>query len=414
MFAESRPSLDLELLRPGAERDIRPLAELWVQAFPGDRTAAERERELREGGTFGGLESCWVAERNGRMVAALRAYALAMHMHGGVLPAMGLAAVAVAPDHRRRGLGCGVCGEALRIAYARGDVLSALYPFRASFYRALGYTLAGELHRYRFPPRALPEYDEHRFVRAALRVDRDAIAEVYERVACSLNGMLVRLPKMWAFLDDARWYAFVYDAGGAGIRGYVVVRHRLARRPEARALQVKELLAEDEEAYRGLLGWLAAQRDQWPRVIYDALPEECFAGRLSHPRTRGTRPARGLWFETARVLRGPMLRIVNVERALRALDGPLPETLTVRDGQLPPNEGEWRLGAGRVERTSAGAADPATVPPLSIAELTARYLAWRPGCTLAATRGAGGGGAPRAPWAPHLRPPRSFLFLETF
>ncbi|MBI4538015.1 MAG: GNAT family N-acetyltransferase [Gemmatimonadetes bacterium] len=411
----------LELLRPATDGDVRALAELWVQAFPGERTVADRERELREGGPHGGLESCWVAEDGPRVVAALRAYALEMYVHGVLFPTMGLAAVAVAPDRRRRGLGRRICTEALSIAGARGDVLSILYPYRASFYRALGYTLAGELHRYRFAPEALPEYEERRFVRAALRVDRESVAELYERVALRTNGMLRRPPKLWAFLDDPRWYAFVYDAGRDGIRGYVIVRHRVGRSPDRRALQVKELVAETGEAYRGLLGWVAAQRDQWPQIIYDALPVERFAERLTHPQTPGTRQVRGLWFETARVLQGPMVRIVSVASALTPLDWPGPERFAVEDAQIPQNEGPWRIGSGRLVRregratqavTVAGEGGPLTV---SVAELTARFLEWHAGDPLVVgsrpTHSALPAVLAQADRAPAARP---FLLLEVF
>ena len=67
-----------------------------------------------------------------------------------------MSGVAVAPDFRRRGLGRSLCAKALREGRQRGDVLSLLYPFRVSFYVGLGYTLAGEMHHYRFRPADLP------------------------------------------------------------------------------------------------------------------------------------------------------------------------------------------------------------------------------------------------------------------
>ncbi|MBI4519247.1 MAG: GNAT family N-acetyltransferase, partial [Gemmatimonadetes bacterium] len=379
----------VELLAPAGEHHVRSLAELWAEAFPRGKSVREREREIREGNGYGGLESCWVAERGGRVIAALRTYAFQMSMHGSVLPVMGLAGVAVAPDQRRRGVGRRICVEALRIAHARGDALSVLYPARASFYQPLGYALAGELHRYRFPPVALPQYEERSCVRAALRVDRAALAELHRRAAMSVNGMLLRTPRLWAFLDEPRWQAFVYDPGGRP-SGYVVVGSRTQTASSRPILQVKELIADDEAAYRGLLGWLAAQADRYQSIVYDALPEERLSERMADPRTHGRRPTRGLWFETARILRGPMLRIVDVELAFGLVASPVLETFAVLDPQIPANERVWEVGGRGLAEAGRGAAtapepwrDSQTVPlALSMAGLATRYLRWRPNARL--------------------------------
>jgi GNAT superfamily N-acetyltransferase len=114
-----------------AERDdIRTLAELWSRAFPGERTIEQRIRQLEMGGVFGGIDAVWMAHIDGRLAGAFRAYSLTQHVHGTTYPLMGLAAVAVDETARRRGVGRALCLEAIRIARERGDVLSALYPFR--------------------------------------------------------------------------------------------------------------------------------------------------------------------------------------------------------------------------------------------------------------------------------------------
>src|SRR5690606_12876028 len=138
-------------LRPARPEDIDELALLWSQAFP-SRSALERARELRDGMTYGGLDDCWIASERGQAVGALRTYRLTLHARGRCWPTLGLAAVAVAPDRRRRGLARRMCVQALRVARERGCVLAALFPFRTSFYADLGFTLVGTLLRHRFDP----------------------------------------------------------------------------------------------------------------------------------------------------------------------------------------------------------------------------------------------------------------------
>ena len=100
-------------IRPAQKKDIRPLAELWAQAFPGERTVEQRIRQLEAGGVYGGIETAWIAGDAGHAEGAFRAYRLEQHMHGAVIPMMGLAAVAVAAHARRKGLGAELCRVAL-------------------------------------------------------------------------------------------------------------------------------------------------------------------------------------------------------------------------------------------------------------------------------------------------------------
>jgi predicted acetyltransferase len=306
-------------------------------------------RQLEAGIPYGGLGCSWVAEIDGRLAGAYRAYRLTQHLAGAPLPVLGVAAVATAPTARRRGVGRAICRHALRLGRERGEVASLLYPFRPSFYRALGWGLAGELHTFRFSPTALPLYAEAVHVRAGAPEDRDLIAACYARVAARSHGLIARDRPIWSYhLDRIGVYPYLYDAGG--VRGYLLARFERGPAPEAGTLAVLELIAEDDEAYRALLGWIAAQRDQVREVSYDARPDERFDLRLSDPRPPSYRPARNLWFPTARRIRGPMLRVLDVAGALeprtRWGDGTIPAlalALEIHDAELPENRGPWRV-----------------------------------------------------------------------
>lgn len=366
-------------LQPAGEDDIPAMAALWAEAFP-EKPAERRDRELREGLTFGDLSDCWVVECDGRLAGALRTYRLTTHLWGRELPTMGLAGVAVAPDFRRRGIGRRMCVEALRIAEYRGDVLSALYPFRTSFYRELGYVLAGELHRYRFRPVELAMYPGwDRVVRAPDTGVAEA-REIYARVAAHANGLIRRTERMWSFCGRQDTHLYLHRDPRGRATGYIVVRGR-GGTPERSRLRVLELVAEDREAYLGLLGWLSVQRDQWGRITYDALPGENFHRRLAHPRTESSSMSRGLWFHSAAILRGPMFRIIDLEAVLGegatgdppcgAADG-WGDPMQVRDSQLPGNQGRWEGG-----RRTDPALSPATNGVRSIGEVTSLLLEGR-------------------------------------
>jgi predicted acetyltransferase len=310
-------------LRRAEEADIPTLARLWSDAFPGSASAEERERELTAGdGPWGGLETCRVAEADGAFVGALKSYALRMSLWGEELPVQGLAAVAVAPEARRSGVGTVICRMALEEARERGDLLSVLFPFRVGFYARLDYALAGELHRYRFPPEALPLFEERKRVRRLGAEEAwERVPHCYEALRKGSNGLIRRPEGLWTRAlgrEGVQVYGVEAENGSSHaapgfLTGYMVASPRRARRGRGPTLRVRESGALDLGSYRALLGWLSAQRDQWREVVYDALPGEQLHRTLDDPRLLGRERARGLWFPSATLLRGPMARILDLE-----------------------------------------------------------------------------------------------------
>lgn len=355
------------VLRAAHHGEIRDLAILWTHAFPGVRTFAQRVQDLEDGGTYGGIDSSFVAHAGRELVGALRMYRMHEYIGGAALPMMGLASVAISPTARRRGYGRDICRQALTLARERGDVLSVLYPFRPDFYRSLGWGTVGQLHSYTFAPEALRPVEEVLPVRLANAADEPAVTACYERVARRSNGLLHREGRAWRTHLDAQ-DTYVYLCERESVAGYVRVRYGRSAAPDLRPLTIIELIAEDDTAYTSLLGWISRQRELWRRVHYDALPEEQFAHRLTDPRPPGFRGARRLWAPVARVIRAPMLRVLDVRRAIedRKTWGDAPDctiALHVRDPELPANEQPLTIEheAGRVHVTDGARAADVTV-----------------------------------------------------
>jgi predicted acetyltransferase len=345
-------------IRPARTSDIRSLAEIWARAFPGERTVDQRVRQMEAGGVYGGAETAWIAvDDTDRPVGGFRAYSLMQHVHGAVLPMMGLAAVAVNDGARRRGLGAKLCRTALRHAYARGDVLSVLYPFRPSFYDALGWGLAGVLHRYRFRPESLPV--THEAPRVHVVAEPVAlISGCYDAVAAISNGLIVRSPRIWRqHLDWPGLHVIALVVDGA-CRAYCIAHFDPQPLTEDSILTIRELFALDGEAYAELLSWVSLQRNQWGYVVYDASPAEQFDLRLIEPRTPGCDVARTLFAYTASLIRGPMVRLVNVEKALTHRvwpQGTEQIRLVVTDDIIPQNNAslDVRISGGRASAERA-------------------------------------------------------------
>ncbi|MGH7476791.1 MAG: GNAT family N-acetyltransferase [Longimicrobiales bacterium] len=382
------------LLRQATRRDARALAELWVRAFPDERTVDDRVRQLESRALYGGIDDCWMLERAGHLVAGCRLYPFRQFLAGAELPMLGLGAVAVAPQARRQGIGAALCRDALRIGRERGDVVSALYPFRPDFYRALGWGYVGTLLGFRFAARAL-ESDAELVagVRLAGQDDRPAIERCFARVAERSHGPIRRPAGAWDAHLAAPTDVVLHEDAGT-LRGYLLVQRGRQRVAADRTLTVRELVAEGAVAYRALLGWIGAQADQWPQITYEARPDECFDLRLRDPRPPRFRPSRRrLWDPVARALRGPMLRVLDVPRALEsrawgaAPDSGFRARIEVRDRELPENAGPWavEVGAGvaRVVQGPCDAADASLiVEPATFAQIWAGEMAPSTACRL--------------------------------
>ncbi len=351
----SRNEIELRI-RPAEKEDARFLAELWAYGFPGGAGADARLGALLgEGGPYGGLETCWIGEVGGRSVGGFRNLSLRMWLRGRAYPVQGLAAVAVASEARRMGIGRKMCRRALEVGVESGALLSVLFPFRADYYAELGYVLIGELERHDFPPEALPLFPEYRGVRRLSSEEGvELLPRFYADLLPRMHGPVERTPAVWTHLLSGVDQLCGVPGPNGGLRGYMTTEATHVATPERSTLRIRELLAEDAEAYRALLGWISAQRGQWARVQYDASRGERVHKLLTHPRVPGSPAARGLWFPSSVLLRGPMLRILNLPELLREAGAESGAVLPVRDEQLPQNAGVWAWGSDGVRQTGQG------------------------------------------------------------
>ena len=341
-----------ETFRPARPDEVDEVARLQAHSFPAPgRTFAWWEDFLLNG-AHGGLESLWVAEEKGRLVGACQLLWLRQWIGGVAMPVMGLGGVAISPTHRRRGLAGRMLIAGFEHARERGDVGSALYPFRASFYAELGYGLAGEAHQYQIPPGLLLD---DRVERLRVRLvdtpqDEADMRHVYAEAAQRLQtGQLERTTrswkKIWGAEDQA---AVVYYGEGGAPEGYAIVRYRADLPVDKRFLEVEERAWLTIPAQRGIYGWLSTLGDQWREIVYRAHPEEGFGDRINEPRLPLlSAPGWGLWFPSATLLRGPMFRLLDVCEALRmrtsAVGVQMTLALEVIDAHIPENAGPWRV-----------------------------------------------------------------------
>ena len=102
--------------------------------------------------------TCLLARLDGDPVATATSYSMNMWVRGARLPCQGVAYVGTIKTRRRSGgVASAVMAETLKKARERGQVLSALMPFRASFYEHFGYGLVERRAEWTVPLSVLPK-----------------------------------------------------------------------------------------------------------------------------------------------------------------------------------------------------------------------------------------------------------------
>jgi predicted acetyltransferase len=348
--------------RAARAAEIDDLARLVAHSFPGDgRTHDWIAAQLREPLHGGGPETTLVAEHDGRAIGACQIHPFRQFIARVALPMAGVGTVAVSPTHRRRRLAAELVTAALHTARDRGDVVSALYPFRSAFYAKLGYGQADLAHQYQIAPDQLPDSPERLHVELldddAAR--RDALA-LYNRWARTQTGQLERGERVWREMWDGEDRALVgyRRAETRELEGYALALYRVDRAAKQRTLEIDEIVWSTNDARRGLYAWIASLADQWRDVLLRALPSHRLGDWIREPRLplRSVPPWR-LWAGGAALMYGTMFRIVDMagawERRQVDAGAALTVGLEIGDAQIEANHGVWRveLDGGRVAIT---------------------------------------------------------------
>jgi predicted acetyltransferase len=345
------------------------------QAFRLDQQAfnlPEKKRELwikwtRPERTHG-------AFANGRLAGAAQVHAFGQFFGGRSVPMGGVGSVAVAPEHRGKGLARRILTEALQAMRACGEVISALYPATTSLYRGVGYEVAGSAVWYQVSPRVLRDLRGQAALetrRVEKGEDPAEIRRCYERVAPGINGWVDRGDWRWQSLWDGwqrEYYVYACETARGDVEGYVVYRHE-PNPPGARgdyALRAEQIVAATPEGLRAVWWTLASSSSLVDAVTFAGSPEEALLLVMSEQHISVRQHV--CW----------MLRIVDAAAAVAARGYPpaleIEVPLTVGDPILSDNDDRWTLrvakGEGHLEHGGEGG------PRLGIGALSSLFTGW--------------------------------------
>lgn len=332
------------------DEDRRATWELGRLAFGGPREAptswGAHDPNRQTWGAFDG---------DGRLVAKAVDRRQGHWFGGRLVPASGIAGVAVVPDLRGQGVVGQVLTPLLGAARDRGAVISTLFDTTPVPYRRLGWEEVGALTWRTLPTLALSRIrpSEHLRLRPAGTADVPAILALYEGVARASSGLMDRSGPPFdtspeAVLGARDQITLVCGPDGAveGFAGW----DRGGGYDESGRLIVHDLVGSNAAATVALLGMLAGWASVAPTLeLRLADPDPAFLlASASTSRVRSRQP----W----------MLRIVDAPAAVAARGWPVPVAgevdLLLADEVCPWNSGPFRLvladGRGRLEPGGTG------------------------------------------------------------
>jgi predicted acetyltransferase len=257
---------------------------------------------------LGGLENLRVLRAGKTPLATLMRIQMGQFYGGRSVRMVGIAAVAVAPEARGRGIARQIMQAAVQEIHAEGWPISVLYPSTQTLYRQIGYEQAGHRFLTRIPLASIDVRERGAHVVTLDESHQPAIQECYTAFAATQDGWLDRSPFGWIGIRERRGerYPGFGVISGDRIDGYVFFTQRVKPETGRYDLIASDVAFRTPEAGRRLLGFLADFATIGDDVVLSGGPHHPLVWLLGQQRFTVT--FKNYW----------MLRLTDVRRALEA------------------------------------------------------------------------------------------------
>lgn len=345
--------LDAVTVRPILPDELEKVAYVHAASFGGDETACLTNLQSDPRYNFSNII---VAEYQGEVIGAITLFPAQMWLSGVPISVGAITGVAVLPQFQRKGVAGKIMDFSIVRMVAEGRAMSVLFPHSHKYYRQFGFGTMGDLHAYRINPHNLTVFAEGHRVRAFTPADLPMMRVMYKGQLTWHNGWFTRSNDWWDKIVAQTPNIMVFDNDGT-IEGYYTYDLQTGKAGE-RVLYLKEFFAAEDQAYRGLIGYLAAQNEA-DVIEYLAPPDTPLRHSLRQPKADDAQNRGYIFNDLCHVTPGPVARIINLSTALtkrfyaRHMSGE--RVLRVSDPLIPTNEEPllFRLVDGRAETRSA-------------------------------------------------------------
>lgn len=300
--------------------------------------------------------------RGGTIVGGCALLPMGQCFGGKSVPMWGVAAVAIAPEHRGSRTATTLMQHALKEMHTRGIPISSLYPATLPLYRSVGYEHAGGRYEIRIPAKPLLIRDrcETMRIRPITHKDKAVVRQLYQTRALCTAGNLDRSEFIWHRVTTPR---------GQKAQGYLIT-NAVTKKPEGYlyyvqtdshlpadaahaplAIHLTDHVALTPQAGTAMLKFLSNHRSMIECITFHGSPDDPVL-KLLPDRTY-----------SARLLDHWMLRIVDVKGALESRGySPCVHAeihLDIAFDQLPANYGRFvlKVADGKAKVSEGGRGD---------------------------------------------------------
>ena len=254
--------------------DMPGYMEIYLNAYPAgkdlseecyDKYAARHEQSMEafDHVTYYGLFE------GEQMAAAMKIIDFQMNLYGKMRKATGLMALGVHPLHKKKGLAREMVKYFENYTKDSGATVALLLPFRMDFYRKLGYGCGTKMDEYHVPTSQLPKVDDISRLRYMGNGDIDKVLECHKAFVEKNHGQLYKFEEEVRDMrgdDEVRRIGY-FD--GEVLKGYAAFTfvNTSDCNYTLNLMDVKELVYDDANVLKALLGGLRMQEDLAQSVI---------------------------------------------------------------------------------------------------------------------------------------------------
>ena len=256
---------------------------------------------------------------NHKLIAVMRLFDFQMNCFGKIITVSGLGFLGVHLMHKKEKVAKAMVEFYEEHYRSRKIPFGLLLPFRPDFYKNMGYGLGTKMNQYRLEASRLPAYYGESDLRYIKEEQLPKLLECHTRVVNKTHGMMIKFGDEIRDLYGDEYNRVVgnYDKNG-NINGYLVYKFQNGKAGNytINNIYVKELIYENTEILKLLLGFLRKQEDQVNLIIFNT-EDENFAYLFDNPLNDSLNYIPYGYLETNTQAIGVMYKIFDVRKAFQ-------------------------------------------------------------------------------------------------
>lgn len=256
------------------EAQLEQFLGVYLNAYPAIQAAGQEQREKivknwTKGQSDGGDVSIYgmINEENA-VVGGMKLYDFKMNFHGTIIPVGGVGSVAVGLLNKKEKICKDLITFFLKNCKEKGQEVAALYAFRPSFYKRMGFGYGSKMSKYRVSTGSLPEGGNKNKVVFLSENDKEQVAKCHGAYINNNHGMMEKSLRELDSIFDTEKNRVVAYKDGESILGYAVFEFVKGDNFLKNDIAIIELIYNSTEALLSLCAFLKSQADQIDNIIF--------------------------------------------------------------------------------------------------------------------------------------------------